>query len=643
MKKILSFLLILLMPLIVNAAAVSDVDYVIEDVYINADVDILGSVHVTEGIVVKGSLNGFERVINFRNPKLKSYEPGNIDFSNSSIYNARNISLSKVSAFKIEKDKIGFNMFTPFLEKFSENNNAIKGDTGVYTKVVQEDGLKIRVYNPNSSGYMVYYFDYYLDQAVVLHNDVAELYWQFIPLDFDYIKKAYIQVVLPGDSSDEVLRVWAHGPLTGNVSMIKSDINDGLYRGLYAEVDDVAGTGVDVRLTFDKRLMSAAETILDKSEMDALDKIIEVETGRAEDANKKRALARTIMYILYTFSGLYLLGLVILWIYMYRKYDKEYNVNFQAKYYREFTGDYGVEVIDYLMNKNVSTDAFSASIMNLIYKKNIEVIDNPNDKKNPTLKLLTEENATKNEKIILELLFKVISSSEEVTIKDIKSFSSKYSTANKFMTKYINWVQEVKTAGEKEEFYEDHTNKKLLSVLYLLLGGLIVFLMDKFGINQPLLYASIIISSIAFLIYVCCFKKYSKKGREHYLKWKAFKNFLNDFGSFKEKELPEVKLWEKYLVYATVFGIAKNVQKTMQVKLTEFGYENDPYFNSGWFYRDYYFGNVINDSIKQTYTKSVSTINAATAGSSSSSGGGFGGGFSSGGGFGGGGGSGHGF
>ena len=128
------------------------------------------------------------------------------------------------------------------------------------------------------------------------------------------------------------------------------------------------------------------------------------------------------------------------------------------------------------------------------------------------------------------------------------------------------------------------------------------------------------------------------KGREHYLKWKAFKNFLKDFGSFKDKELPEVKLWEKYLVYATVFGLAKEVQKTMRVKLTELGYDAT-YVHSYWYYNDFYMGNVISNSISKAHSNS----NAAIAASSSSSGGGYGGGFSGGGGFGGGGGSGHGF
>lgn len=645
-KKLFLLLILVLFPLGVNAERVNNVNYDIEDMYINANVDILGSIHVEEAIVVKGSLNGFERIINFKNPILEDYEKGKIDFSNSAIYNARAVVLANVSSFKIEKDAIGWDILSGLKTSYKETESANPGETGIYTNEKNENGIKLRVYNPNSSGYVVYYFEYYIDQAVVLHNDVAELYWQFIPTDFDYVKNAHIQVVIPGSCSSDTFRFWAHGPLNGNIRAILGETKDDgteLYRGVLADVEDINGTGTDIRITFDKNFMSMAKEILNESGQDALEEIIKVETVRADSANQTRKLSKIILYGIYILSGLYFIGLIILWIYMYKKYDKEYKIPFDAKYYREFTGDYGVEVVEYLMKKSVTTEGLSASIMNLIYKKNIEVIENEKDKKNPTLKLLNEDNLSDAEKVVIELLFKTVTNKDEVTMKEIEKFSSKRSTAEKFMNKYKYWEEKVKEAGEAEEFFENHTTNKITAALYLLLGIIIIVLMFVFNMVNPIIMALIGISSIAFLIYVMSFKKWTNKGREHYLKWKAFKNFLQDFGSFKEKELPEIKLWEKYLVYATIFGLAKTVQKTMKMKLTEFGYDTNTYYRSSSFYHDYYIGNIVSNSIKNSYTGSLSTISASTANSSLSSGGGFGGGFSSGGGFGGGGGGGHGF
>ena len=119
--------------------------------------------------------------------------------------------------------------------------------------------------------------------------------------------------------------------------------------------------------------------------------------------------------------------------------------------------------------------------------------------------------------------------------------------------------------------------------------------------------------------------------------WKALKNFLNDFGKFSDKEVPEIALWEKYLVYATLFGCAKRVIKVMKVKMID---KPNDYFDT---YLDLYTMNrYITNTVRQSHSAAQSAYNAAHYSSSSggySSGGGGGGGFSSGGGsFGGGGG-----
>lgn len=39
----------------------------------------------------------------------------------------------------------------------------------------------------------------------------------------------------------------------------------------------------------------------------------------------------------------------------------------------------------------------------------------------------------------------------------------------------------------------------------------------------------------------------------------GLKNFLNDFSNIKDREAMEVKIWDEYLIYAQIFGIAKKV------------------------------------------------------------------------------------
>lgn len=648
LKNLALIILAILLPLNIQAATISDPNYTIEDVYISSEIDILGSMHVREAIVVKGSLNGFRREIAYKNSSLPDWQAGAVDFADSAIYNARGVSLSKVSSFKIDAGDIDWDIFTKEFDIFEEVTTAYKGQSGIYTLSNTSDGIDISVYNPNDIGYIVYYFDYYINQAVVVHNDIAELYFTFFKLDSDDAKKVHIRVTTPGTSAKDVFRFWGHGTLSGEIKPIVTNPSatedEYEYIGVQAELSEyTAGSAIDIRMTFDRSQMAAMENVLNNSKQDALSAIIEIETQLADEANRSRMIIKGIYYGVIVLGGFYLIGLIILWIYMYRKYDKEYDVGFDHKYYREFTGDYNVEVVDYLMKEDITTDAMNASIMNLIYKKNIAIEEIPNENKNITLILKSKDGVNATEEKLIKLLFETIGNGEKVTLKEVEKFSSNANTAEKFMTGYDSWKASAIKDAKAEEFFESHSAPRAMASLYFILGMIILALIIFFDIKIYPLFIAILLGSIAFFIYVLTFKKWTKKGREHYLKWNAFRNFLKDFGSLKDKEIPEIALWDKYLVYATVLGVAKEVQKAMKVKLTEMGVAETSINPATFYYRDFYMINAINHSISSAHTRSINTINAANARSSMSSGSGFGGGFSGGGGHAGGGGGGGGF
>lgn len=103
----------------------------------------------------------------------------------------------------------------------------------------------------------------------------------------------------------------------------------------------------------------------------------------------------------------------------------------------------------------------------------------------------------------------------------------------------------------------------------------------------------------------------------------------------KQKEVPELVLWEKYLVYATVFGISEKVLK--QLKLVYPQLSDEEYLHShGYTYMYLMYSGSFHNSFLSSLNTSVGTSYTNLTNYSSGSGGG--GGFSSGGGFGGGGG-----
>ena len=294
------------------------------------------------------------------------------------------------------------------------------------------------------------------------------------------------------------------------------------------------------------------------------------------------------------------------------------------------------------MNYNITPNAMSASIMNLIYKKNIEAQKNPEDEKNYIFTLKNRDNLNNTENILVDFLFSKVGCNDTFTTKELKRYASSTKTCDIFMNSYTNWKNKVISDGKKEKFFDNLKGKYVWGIIMLIIAILIDFIGSfTFHVDFSLLHLLIPLALI-FLIYTCFIKRKSKKGIEHYAKWKAFKNFLNDFGSFSTKELPEVILWERYLVYATIFGLAKKVQKDMNVKIKEIDVSNMNN-NTYIFINNYNFSSILNDSVNQAYNGAQRAITRESTSSSGGSFGGHGGGFSSGGGFGGGGRSGGGF
>lgn len=58
---------------------------------------------------------------------------------------------------------------------------------------------------------------------------------------------------------------------------------------------------------------------------------------------------------------------------------------------------------------------------------------------------------------------------------------------------------------------------------------------------------------------------YTQQGIDEQDKWKALKKYMEDFSLLKEKEVLDIVLWEKFLVYATAFGIAEKVIKQLKI------------------------------------------------------------------------------
>lgn len=638
MKRIKVILLTILITLFITKPVYADGT---STYYIEADIQSNGDMNVKELKILDGEYNGISTTLRYKNDNLRTFTGVEEDFEGSSIYNASNIENIKV--YDVKKTTTDFSLINKANTEFTLVSYANKGDFGKYTKEDTSNGANLLIYMPSSYN-RASLVTYTLKDVVVIHNDIAEIAWDFIGSSYNEdIKNLKIVVNLPSPS--EELRVFSHGPLNGENKIVSKSSVELTYDYLNN------GNAVDMRVVFDKDIIKEGSKF---SNIDGFDKILSVEKKRADKANALRQEARNhenmlriISNILKSIIVLWIIGLVIILYKIYIKYDKEYKSKFDGKYYRDFPGTYGPEIVSYLMYKNINNESFGATVLELIRKKAL-VIDEistkskilKKDKKDYRLtknKGNISEEITDTENIILNLLINTIGDSNSVLLSEVTDYSKDYSSAKIFMSEYNAWKKKSETKAIEENFYEDTLKAKLIGISYSLIVPIISFISFCTDLSLGIFYLANIIAVFA-IIYFASINKRTIKGNEDYARWNGLKNFLSDFGKFDDKEIPEVKIWEKYLVYATVFGIADKVQEQMKVKLQDFNYDTNTDFTFLYF-NNWYFYHSLNNSLNNSISNARNTITShEIASSSNSSSGGFGGGSSfGGGGFGGGG------
>lgn len=625
-KKILFSILfiILIYPISVFAS-----DGETKDLYMNIDIKEDGSIFVQELATLEGSYNGRLREVFYKNSSVGHFTGTDSDFAGSDIYNGSGIENLKV--YSVSGRNLSFSdLFNTSKrsEAFDEVSYGTNGDSKKYEKNYKSDGYSLRIYNPSSNN-SSFYMEYTIKDAVVVHDDVAELAWNLIGTGYtDNIDNMQAKVNLPGVDSD--IRVWLHGPLNGEIKRLEGKI---------AQVDYNfvgANNPVSVRVMFNKDLVPTATKF---SNVDGKTKILKYEEKQAKIANEQRNKIKRKLMIVKAITVIWYIILTISLIIFIIKKKQNDKCEFDMEYLRDFPANYGPEVLDYLINKSLTDNTLGASILMLMEKKVIACEPIENDKKNYILKKISndESNLTESEKALLDLMFNLVGTGEEVTLKEIKKYGSTESRARKFLSSYNKWKKAATNQGKTEKFFVTNNPAKTLPIILCVIGFLITIINAGEETGFVLGYMAVVVG-IIILIIVGSTKFRTKEGTLQYKKWMALKKFLEDFSTFDDKDLPEVPLWGKYLVYATVLGCANKLRKTMEVKLQNM----DESVYSNYYYYHYYFNDDFSHSINNAIPSAVSSSNSSIAAASSSSGGGFGGGSSGGGGsFGGGGGGGH--
>ena len=123
----------------------------------------------------------------------------------------------------------------------------------------------------------------------------------------------------------------------------------------------------------------------------------------------------------------------------------------------------------------------------------------------------------------------------------------------------------------KNKYSSNGTIYIIIALIILIIGNLIIY-----NTRFDFAFGSLFILGLILIISAIILKKNAKNyvlltefGSNEQIKWYALYNFLNSNTLMKEKTVIELPLWEKYLVYATAFGISEKVIKALEINCPE--------------------------------------------------------------------------
>lgn len=428
-----------------------------------------------------------------------------------------------------------------------------------------------------SDARVAFELDYEVVNGIRAYDDVAEIYWKYVGDQWAAASEdVSLTIALPVPQGATVepgqnVRAWGHGPLDGVVDIQP----DGT---VVYEVPLVnAGQYAEARVLFPRQWLTNldAEAAAENQGVTRLDTVLAEEKDWADAANTQRMMAL-----------LYVVGIIVACVaalaaalLLFRKHGREHTPDFTGEYWRDVPAPkLQPAVIGRLWRWNhESNDDFTATVMSLAHKGVLRIdqgsYPDPSGKRVSDYYLTRQEPAASQctnpvERETLSLLFDTIGEGESsIWLGDIRAFGAANPQA--YVDAMNRWQGILSTATNAQDFFEAKSNRMatvvgVLAALYLIAGIGIAVLTANF---IPALL--MVPTGIALAVIANYMPRRTVRGNNIVARCKALRNWLRDFSRLDERPPTNVKVWGQFMVYAYLFGVAKQAMKELQATVPE--------------------------------------------------------------------------
>ncbi|MBR5227295.1 MAG: DUF2207 domain-containing protein [Clostridia bacterium] len=478
---------------------------------------------------------------------------------------------------------------------------------------------------------MTFKIVYSMNNAALKYNDCSELYLSLYSGNTITKLKSYkAQILIPNSIMPSTYKAYTFGTSNSRLPYFESKILNTGYHTFLIDLDKS-----DLKFNYHNRYLEFCLLAYGKdkhiftkyapnnwyTEDNVLEECI-AENEYYESQNRKYNTYKSLLLI----SSIIISALIINnTISKYRKTKEKYNLcepEFDYEYFRDIPSDldpiFASELVfmkDPLDENKEKQEEYAAILLSLVRKKYVTITKTGANKEWDKLNTLISlepisidisqntindntgavlEPLTTSERLYLELLERHakaynnsitihtlqnhINNDYQYTNAFVKDIEKKPALENGVMQGYF---QDVNYDAPKKELNKKAKTSLTWGIILLILVNVVSYFTPmalSFG-------AYTILGVICIWKYIYLTSKasnsvlFTQYGANEQAKWYGLYNFLNSDTLINEKEVHDLPLWEKYLIYATAFGISEKVIKAIKVHAVELNIDNSPILN----------------------------------------------------------------
>jgi uncharacterized membrane protein len=454
-------------------------------------------------------------------------------------------------------------------DEFSAYQQSAGEEPGTYFIQKDNNVFYVKWYYRARNETRTFTLRYLASDVVTRYQDVAELYFKFVGPGNNFPVQS-VQVILefPQDATFPEVRVWAHGPLWGEVRFVNGNLK--------LSVSPLPARNFwEVRTLFPPEWAPAATRSLQQSQLDV---IMKEEEAWAKQANLKRQQAQERMerrrereaQAMNYAVAISLIGLLGI-IFLYNRFGKGHQVNYHQKVSSELPLDEPpafTSIIFY--NKQVYGVALTATLLDLARRGylSIEQTAMPEQKwwgiKPPqfTLHQKSPDQIGKSlldyEESLLDFIFRELGQGSGTV--NLKTFSK---NRRKVQRWFMKWKKQLSAHLKETPYYDKDSIRgtiiaAILSAVVFIVGVVITIIWGTPGITAVI--AGSLFIGLSFMIL-----SYTPEIKLRRQKLKTLKNYLKSYHFIPSGSSEAVfENIDSYLIYGMALGLGKKqIEKMM--------------------------------------------------------------------------------